>query len=176
MNLTLQKMACDAGLSVEFTDPDRFTVSDGNAVVKYLKYPGEYLVRIDGTKSAKYLADRFEGIFEVASAARKAIDIQARNAARKLLAHGYQLVPFTPGTKRPANFTYTEADFSDDHCTGVLCGDIVGIDIDISHPTIGPVVSSWCREHLGPEVSRATSLLSISTWVPFDRSKIPGLS
>lgn len=85
MNLTLQKAAFDAGLSVDFTDPDRFTVSDGVAVVKYLQYPGERVVRIDGTKSAKYLADRFEGLFEVASAARKAIDIQARMDALPVL-------------------------------------------------------------------------------------------
>lgn len=79
---------------------------------------------------------------------------------RPLLANGYQIIPIKAGEKRPAisgwqNSKITATDLgSFDGCgVGVLCGQgdfpVVGIDIDISHPVIGPAMIDWCHLHLG---------------------------
>lgn len=79
---------------------------------------------------------------------------------RTLLANGYLIVPIRRGEKRPAIDGWQKArlgvgDLSryPDHGVGVLCGQgaqpIVGVDIDISHPVIGPALIAWCQEHLG---------------------------
>lgn len=84
---------------------------------------------------------------------------------RKLLANGYLIIPIIPGEKRPALGKWQNArlgsgdlDRYPGHGVGVLCGQgavpIVGVDIDISHPVVGPALLAWCREHLGQTVER----------------------
>lgn len=79
---------------------------------------------------------------------------------RALLANGYLIVPIRPGHKAPAIGAWQTARLGASdlgkfpgHGVGVLCGQgahpIVGVDIDISHPTIGPAIIDWCRKHLG---------------------------
>jgi P4 family phage/plasmid primase-like protien len=79
---------------------------------------------------------------------------------RQLLANGYLIVPIRPGEKRPAINGWQKARMSvadlaqyASHGVGVLCGQgsnpIVGVDVDISHPVIGPAVIAWCRKNLG---------------------------
>mgnify|MGYP001186331568 CR=1 FL=1 len=83
-----------------------------------------------------------------------------RDAGRALLTNGYLIIPIRPGEKRPALSAWQNArlgasDLSHypDHGVGILCGQgaqpVVGIDIDISHPTIGPAITEWCRKVLG---------------------------
>lgn len=79
---------------------------------------------------------------------------------RALLANGFSIVPIRPGEKRPAisKWQHSRLGIGDldrfPGCgVGVLCGigavPVVGIDVDISHPKIGPAVVAWCEEHLG---------------------------
>lgn len=82
-----------------------------------------------------------------------------RNTARVVLANGYSPLPLKPRSKQPARANWqhskcTESDFASNHGVGVLTGDIVGIDIDISHPVIGPAMIAWCLEHLGSAPER----------------------
>ncbi len=85
-----------------------------------------------------------------------------KNHGRTLLANGYRVVPIEPGMKRPAaglmqwqKSRLGVADLSryPGHGVGVLCGQgeypVCGVDIDISHPVIGPALISWCQTHLG---------------------------
>lgn len=83
-----------------------------------------------------------------------------KKQGRTLLANGYQIIPIRRGEKRPANEGWQKsrlgmADLANypDHGVGVLCGQgahpLVGVDIDISHPTIGPALIAWCQKHLG---------------------------
>lgn len=83
-----------------------------------------------------------------------------RDAGRTLLANGYLIIPIKPGEKRPALSAWQNARLGagdlggyPDHGVGILCGQgaspVVGIDIDISHPVIGPAIISWCRANLG---------------------------
>lgn len=83
-----------------------------------------------------------------------------RDAGRALLTNGYLIIPIRPGEKRPAlsawqNARLSAADLNSypDHGVGILCGQgahpVVGIDVDISHPTIGPAITDWCRRTLG---------------------------
>ncbi len=83
-----------------------------------------------------------------------------QHEGRALLANGYLIVPIKPGEKRPAlagwqKARITPADLSHykGHGVGVLCGQgahpVVGVDIDISHRTIGPAIIAWCQQHLG---------------------------
>jgi hypothetical protein len=80
--------------------------------------------------------------------------------APSLIANGYLVVPIRKGEKRPAISGWQNARLSaadarsyPDHGVGVLCGQganpIVGVDIDISHPVIGPALIAWCQENLG---------------------------
>lgn len=79
---------------------------------------------------------------------------------RALLAQGYLIVPISKGEKRPAIDGWQKArlgmgdlDSHPNHGVGVLCGQgaqpIVGVDIDVSHPVIGPALIAWCQQHLG---------------------------
>lgn len=79
---------------------------------------------------------------------------------RALLANGYIVVPIRKGEKRPALSAWQKsrlgvADLAryPDHGVGIICGQgahpIVGVDVDISHPVIGPAVIAWCQEHMG---------------------------
>jgi len=88
-----------------------------------------------------------------------------RDAGRALLANGYLIVPIIPGAKRPAlsgwqSARITASDLGQwpGHGVGVLCGQgatpVVGIDIDISHPVIGPHLIAWCQENLGLAAER----------------------
>ena len=83
-----------------------------------------------------------------------------KTEGRALLANGYLIVPIRKGEKRPAIGSWQKARLSSgdlnnypDHGVGVLCGQganpIVGVDIDISHPVIGPALIAWCQQHLG---------------------------
>lgn len=83
-----------------------------------------------------------------------------REQGAALLANGYLVVPIRKGEKRPAisQWQKSRLNLSDttrypDHGVGVLCGQgenpIIGVDIDISHPAIGPAVISWCQQHIG---------------------------
>lgn len=83
-----------------------------------------------------------------------------RIQGRSLLSNGYLIVPIRKGEKRPAIAGWQKARLGMDdlsrhpeHGVGVLCGQgaypIVGVDIDVSHPTIGPALISWCQSHLG---------------------------
>jgi len=83
-----------------------------------------------------------------------------KNQGRTLLANGYQIIPIRRGEKRPAidGWQKSRLGMADlqrypDHGVGVLCGQgahpIVGVDVDISHPDIGPAVIDWCQRHLG---------------------------
>lgn len=83
-----------------------------------------------------------------------------QHQGRALLANGYQIIPIRRGEKRPAISGWEKsrlsmADLSryPEHGVGVLCGQgaqpIVGVDVDISHPVIGPAVIAWCQQHLG---------------------------
>ena len=83
--------------------------------------------------------------------------------APTLLAAGYLVVPIKPGEKRPAISGWQHARLTPDdkypgHGVGVLCGQgdcpIVGIDIDISHPVVGPALIDWCQQHLGYTAER----------------------
>ncbi len=88
-----------------------------------------------------------------------------RNHGRALLANGYLIVPIRKGEKRPAISGWQKARLGvedltqyPEHGVGVLCGQgahpIVGVDIDVSHPTIGPALITWCRQHLGDGAER----------------------
>lgn len=79
---------------------------------------------------------------------------------RQLLANGYIIIPIRKGAKSPAisgwqraRLTASELDQYPGHGVGVVTGQgaypIVGIDIDISHPVIGPALVQWCRDNLG---------------------------
>lgn len=79
---------------------------------------------------------------------------------RSLLANGYLIIPIRKGEKRPAISAWQKArlgagDLSHwpGHGVGVLCGQgahpVIGVDIDVSHPTIGPALIEWCQVHLG---------------------------
>jgi putative DNA primase/helicase len=83
-----------------------------------------------------------------------------KSVGAQLLAGGYLIIPIRPGEKSPALNAWqrarlTSADLRDypNHGLGILCGQgahpIVGVDIDVSHPTIGPAIVAWCRQHLG---------------------------
>lgn len=83
-----------------------------------------------------------------------------RTQGRALLANGYLVVPIRKGEKRPAIGGWQKARLGIDdltrypsHGVGVLCGQgahpVVGVDIDVSHPTIGPALIAWCQSHLG---------------------------
>ncbi|MDP2262660.1 MAG: phage/plasmid primase, P4 family [Hydrogenophaga sp.] len=83
-----------------------------------------------------------------------------KTAGAQLLANGYLIVPIRPGEKAPALGAWqrarmTTADLFDfpGHGVGILCGQgaapVVGVDIDVSHPVIGPAIIDWCRKHLG---------------------------
>lgn len=84
---------------------------------------------------------------------------------RRLLANGYLILPIKPGEKRPAIQSWQKARIGDSdlgyyphHGVGVLCGQgpnpVVGIDIDISHPAIGPAIIEWCHRVLGCTAER----------------------
>lgn len=79
---------------------------------------------------------------------------------RTLLANGYQIIPIRRGEKRPAIDGWQKSRLGTgdlarypDHGVGVLCGQgahpVCGVDIDVSHPTIGPALIAWCQAHLG---------------------------
>ena len=76
--------------------------------------------------------------------------------AARLAANGYRPVPIIPGTKRPVvdnwtNFAYTagcEAKFPRAGC-GVLCGDIIGVDIDVDDADAAAAIEAAIREALG---------------------------
>lgn len=79
---------------------------------------------------------------------------------RSLIANGYLVVPIYPGQKSPALKGWQNSRLGVDdlarwpgHGVGIITGvgehPVVGIDIDVSHPTIGPAIVDWCREHLG---------------------------
>lgn len=83
-----------------------------------------------------------------------------RVQGRALLANGYLIVPIRKGEKRPALSGWQKARLGMDdlarypnHGVGVLCGQgahpVVGVDIDVSHPVIGPALIAWCQTHLG---------------------------
>lgn len=78
----------------------------------------------------------------------------------KLLANGYLIIPIRPGEKSPALAAWQQARMGagdlfnyPGHGVGVLCGQgavpIVGVDVDVSHPIIGPALIEWCQRHLG---------------------------
>lgn len=82
------------------------------------------------------------------------------NQGRTLLANGYLIVPIRRGEKRPAIDGWQKSRLGvgdlaryPDHGVGVLCGQgaqpIVGVDIDVSHPVIGPALVEWCQVNLG---------------------------
>lgn len=84
---------------------------------------------------------------------------------RALMANGYLVVPIRKGEKRPAisqwqksRLTPADLDRYPDHGVGVLCGQganpIVGVDIDVSHPVVGPAIIAWCRDNLGETCER----------------------
>lgn len=90
-------------------------------------------------------------------------DFHERGSA--LIAGGYLIVPIKPGTKEPAGNRWQDARFSahdlanyPSHGVGVLTGQgdcpLVAIDVDISHPTIGPAVVEWCRRNIGETCER----------------------
>lgn len=83
-----------------------------------------------------------------------------KQVGASLLANGYLIIPIRPGEKAPALAAWqrarmSAADLRDypGHGVGVLCGQgahpVVGIDIDVSHPVVGPAIVDWCRRHLG---------------------------
>jgi putative DNA primase/helicase len=77
--------------------------------------------------------------------------------APQLVAHGYRPVPITPGTKAPTNlpkwqsYAYTPADderFAD--CgTGILTGDVLGVDIDVPDPAVSKELLGWLLKTYG---------------------------
>lgn len=82
-----------------------------------------------------------------------------RTQGRSLLANGYLVLPIKPGEKRPAIASWqtarlTAADLPNypSHGVGIVCGQgaspVVGVDIDISHPTINASLLEWCRKWL----------------------------
>ena len=88
-----------------------------------------------------------------------------RTVGPQLIGAGYLVVPIRDGEKRPAIASWQKARLEardlqryEDHGVGVLCGQgdhpVVGIDIDISHPIIGPQLVEWCRKHLGETAER----------------------
>ena len=83
--------------------------------------------------------------------------------APALIAAGYLVVPIKTGEKRPAisgwqHARLTAEDKYPGHGVGVLCGQgdypVVGVDIDISHPVVGPALIAWCEQHLGYTAAR----------------------
>lgn len=83
-----------------------------------------------------------------------------KTVGAQLLANGYLIIPIRPGEKAPALAAWQQArlgaaDLRDypGHGVGILTGQgahpVVGVDIDVSHPTIGPAIVAWCRQHLG---------------------------
>ena len=83
--------------------------------------------------------------------------------APALIDGGYLVVPIKPGEKRPAISGWQHARLTADdkypgHGVGVLTGQgdspVCGVDVDISHPVIGPGLLAWCRAHLGETAER----------------------
>jgi putative DNA primase/helicase len=79
---------------------------------------------------------------------------------KTLLANAYRIIPIKQGEKRPAIANWqnsrlggADLDAYEGYGIGILCGQgidpVVGVDIDISHPVIGPAIISWCRDNLG---------------------------
>ena len=89
-----------------------------------------------------------------------------KNQGRSLLSNGYLIVPISPGQKFPAELkSWQKARLSmgdlqnyPNSGVGVLCGQgahpVVGVDIDVSHPVIGPALIDWCNTHLGSTCER----------------------
>jgi hypothetical protein len=77
--------------------------------------------------------------------------------APQLAARGYRPVPIKPGTKRPAlsawqNYQFSAADAAPwyQHCgTGILCGEVLGVDIDIPDVSIVGAMSKWVFQRFG---------------------------
>jgi hypothetical protein len=79
------------------------------------------------------------------------------DVARRLGNNGYPPVPLVWGHKRPSilewqNYSYQSGDeFRYMHCgVGILCGDVVGVDVDIFNSDAATEVRALAREMLGP--------------------------
>lgn len=88
-----------------------------------------------------------------------------RRTAPALIDRGYLVLPLPRGSKAPtlknwskARLTAQDATYYPEHGIGIICGQgehpVIGVDVDISHPTVGPAVLNWCREHLGDTAER----------------------
>lgn len=103
-------------------------------------------------------------------------------AAPKLIEMGYQRpVPIKPGTKYPGfpdwqNFRYdaTRADSWSGHGTGLICGELVGVDIDCYDRAVTEELRNLAQRILGPTIIRVGSppkeLLVYRTLQPFDKN------
>lgn len=102
--------------------------------------------------------------------------------APKLIEMGYKLpVPIKPGTKYPGfpewqNFRYDafRADAYSGYGTGLICGSIVGVDIDCYERTVTEQLRNLAQRMLGPTIIRIGSppkeLLVYRTATPFDKN------
>lgn len=85
----------------------------------------------------------------------------------ELINKGYHIVPIKPGTKYPKGLTNwqsikaTQKDVTrwsangfNNGGVGVLCGSVIGVDIDILDTDIAEKVADWCRENLGTAPQR----------------------
>jgi putative DNA primase/helicase len=89
--------------------------------------------------------------------------------APRLLAHGYLIVPITPGSKRPpldgwreARLTVQDVPRYASYGVGILHGQgscpVIGIDIDTAHEEVSASLVRWCHKHIGytpPRIGRA---------------------
>ena len=82
--------------------------------------------------------------------------------ATTLIRNGYSVMPIAQGLKHPGtDVPWKERTFGTradlvqfvNYGVGIRCGvgdyPICGVDIDITHPTIGAALIEWCRVHLG---------------------------
>ncbi|MGJ7506846.1 phage/plasmid primase, P4 family [Variovorax sp. GT1P44] len=87
--------------------------------------------------------------------------------APALINNGYSVLPIAPGLKYPGDDVKwkdrvfgTTADLAQfiNYGVGVLCGvgdaPVCAVDIDITHPTIGPALIAWCQDNLGAAPER----------------------
>ncbi|MBT8152740.1 PriCT-2 domain-containing protein [Epibacterium ulvae] len=107
-----------------------------------------------------------------------------RSHGRRLLEHGYPIVPIKRGSKFPRglkDWQHTRADGTKlgrwlsngfaDGGVGVLCRDFPGVDLDVRDAGITQKLVEWCEEHIGPTVQRVGEapkiLLAYRTDTPF---------
>ncbi len=89
-----------------------------------------------------------------------------RELARTLITNGYKIVPIVKGEKYPMGMggwqklNYTLRHLEEDTNLflsagiGIICGEVMGIDIDVLDPSISAKIKDWCWTNIGSAPER----------------------